>query len=169
MLKPIITFCILITLTTLIGCSTDDKASVNPSGGAPTATPADPNIVYGTGFSDLEKGSDASWRWMSDEGIVKLKNTKKDMRLRITGAVPMNQIPKSTLTVTLNGEQLDQFPGAQAVDKEYSIPAAKQGSGATSELKIKTDKVFIPKEADKKATDNRRLGFSLTNLVWEAK
>ena len=169
MLRIILTLSLLILVTCFIGCSSDEKTPVNP-GGATTATvSADPEIVYGAGFSDLEKGADTSWRWMGNDGVITLKNAKKEMRLRLMGSVPMNRIPKSTITVILNGEQLGQIPGAQSVDKEFSIPAAQQGSGATSELRLKMDKVFVPKEVDKNSTDDRKLGFSVTKIVWEPK
>lgn len=169
MLRILLTLSLLILVTCLAGCSSDEKAPVNPGGAtAPTAS-ADPEIAYGAGFSDLEKGADTSWRWMGNEGVITLKNSKKDMRLRIMGSVPMNRIPKSTITVLFNGEPLEPIPGAQSVDKEFSIPAAKQGSGATSELRLKTDKVFVPKDIDKNSTDDRKLGFSVTKIVWEPK
>lgn len=169
MLRIVLTLSLLILVICFVACSTEDRSNVNPTGATNTPASADPEISYGEGFSDLESGGGSSWRWMSSEGVIKLKNTKKDMRLRIMGSVPTDRIPKSTITVSFNGQQLDQFPGSKTIDKEYSIPTAKQGNEATSELRIKTDKTFVPKEVDKNSTDDRQLGFSLTKIIWEPK
>ena len=169
MLRIILTISLLILFTCFAACSTEDRSTVNPTGTTNTSASADPEISYGEGFSDLETGGGSSWRWMGSEGVIKLKNAKKDMRLRIMGSVPTDRVPQSTLTITFNGQQLDQFPGSKAIDKEYSIPAAKQNNEATSELRIKADKTFVPKEVDKSSTDDRKLGFSLTKIIWEPK
>ena len=55
------------------------------------------------------------------------------------------------------------------LEKEFTIPVAKQGSGEFSELTIESDKFFIPKLVDKNATDERKLSLSLTKLEWTAK
>ena len=92
------------------------------------------------------------------------------MKLLLAGNVPMSAFPQPpTLTIFLNGKQLDQFPGAQNVAKEYMIPAADQAGKTYSELKITTNKTFVPKAVDKKSADDRKLGFSLTKVEWVAK
>lgn len=142
-----------------------------PETAATTASPAaEPEIVYGEGLTHLEGDKTVSWRWMSNEGLVKLKNSNRDMKLSLAGNVPMSAFPQPpTLTIFFNGKQIDQFPGAQNVTKEYTIPAADQAGKTYSELKITTNKIFVPREVDKKSTDERKLGFSLTKLEWVAK
>lgn len=151
----------------IIGCDSTKEAA-NPTGAA--APTAEPEISYGDGFSPLERDGANSWRWMGNEGIIKLKSGNKDMKLSLAGSVPMDVFPQApTLKVLFNGEQLDQFPAAQNIVKEYTIPAAKQSGKAYSELKIVTDKTFSPRDRDKKSNDDRKLGFSLTKLEWTAK
>jgi len=164
----------LLTLTLLIlafsgaGCGSDaEKAGNSPVAAKPTP---EPEISYGQGFYDMERSGSDTWRWMAGEGVIVLKNTGKDMKLRLTGAVPIEQFPQPpTLKVVFNGEQLDQFPGAPNIEKEYVIPAAKQKPGPTSELRIITDNVLVPKDKDPKSNDGRKLGFFLRNLAWNAK
>ena len=170
-MKKAIALSLLMGLLGGAACSSgekkDDLVPVAPS----TPTPA-PTITYGQGFSDLERdGGGNSWRWMADEGIVKLKNTRGEMRLRIVGRAPIENFPQPpTIKIQFNGELLDQIAATpKPLDKEYTIPAAKQAGGEWSELRISSDKYFVPKERDKNSTDGRRLGFSLHKLEWEPK
>ena len=83
---------------------------------------------------------------------------------------PIEQLPGSpTIKLILNGEVLDQFPGARNIEKEYVVPVAKQGNNPNSELRITTDKTLVPKEKDPKSNDGRVLGLSVRKIVWEAK
>lgn len=178
MTKRLSTFLLLIfiiSLTLSIGGCDSAKETVNPgTTAAPNAAEAttDPTISFGSGFYQLEKDNTGnSWHWMSAEGSVKLKNTGKDMKLSLTGSVPMEAFPqeKPTLKITLNGAQIDEFPAQHSIVKEYSIPAAKQGDKPYSELKISTSKTFVPKQRDPKSGDERQLGFSLLKLGWDPK
>lgn len=166
MMKVIGVLCLSVVLL-LTACESGEKEAVNP-----TATPA-PDVVYEKGFYPLEKDDKAglSWRWMGTEGIVKVKNTKKDMTLKIAGNVPMERFPQPpTLAVLINGEELEKFDAAAGLmEKTFTVPAAKLGSGDYAEVKITTSKTFVPKDVVKGATDPRTLGFSLTNLTWQAK
>src|SRR5262245_2605536 len=154
-------------LLALAGCS-DEKPSEGPAAPMATATP-DTQIVYAEGFYDVERAPSGSWRWMEPVGTVHLKNTGKEMRLKVAGNVPEGRFPQPPkMKIELNGETLDEF-STLTVDKEYVIPAAKQGNKEYSDLKITSDKFFVPKDVDKGSTDPRRLAFSLTQLVWQQK
>ena len=172
-MKTIFGVTLLLGLLTLSGCAGGEKEAVNPAGGAaPAATPP-PDIVYEKGFYPLEKDakSNISWRWMGTEGIVKVKNTKKDMSLKIAGTVPMDRFPQPpTITISVNGAELEKFPATVgAMEKLFTVPAAKLGTSDFVEVKIATSKAFVPKDSIKGATDPRELGFSLTNLTWQPK
>lgn len=153
----------------LTACEQGEKEAVNPS---TTATPA-PEIVYEKGFYPPEKDDKAgtSWRWMENEGVVKVKNTKKDMTLKLAGNVPIDRFPQPpAISVSLNGEELEKFNAtAGLMEKVYAVPAAKLGANEYAELKITTSKTFVPKDSVKGATDPRSLGFSLTSLTWQPK
>lgn len=159
----------LFVVLLLTACESGGKEAVNPT---TAATPA-PDIVYEKGFYPMEKDDKAgtSWRWMGGEGGIKVKNTKKDMTLKIAGNVPMDRFPQPpTISVSLNGEELEKFNAtAGLMEKTFSVPAAKLGSNDYAELKITTSKTFVPKDVIKGATDPRSLGFSLTSLTWQPK
>ena len=161
---------LLLLLCGLAGCAADeDKASPTPAA-ATTPTP-EPQVIYEKGFFDEERDRDLTWRWMSEEGVIRLKNPKRDAVLKIRGNVPKDRFPQPpTITMKLNGEQLDQFPApTEPTEKVYNIPAARLGNGDFAELTISSSRVFIPKEVDKNSADPRHLSFSLQGLSWEAK
>ncbi len=165
-------FCVLLLCTlSLFGCASDEepenKEAFKPPAAA-TPTP-DPIVAYGEGFAAQEGTGDVTWRWMGPAGVAKLKNTGKDMAMRLEADIP-GSVKSPTITVTLNGEQLDQFAVAGArLEKDYTIPAAKQGGGTHSELRITTNKTFVPKALDPKSSDDRSLGLSLRKLTWDPK
>jgi hypothetical protein len=166
MFKKVLAFGLLVCVLTVAACS-DDKEDEPPTA---TAQPAfEPEITYTKGFHDLEKDGANTWRWMSEEGVIRLKNTGKDMKLHLVGDVPIESLKTTpTYKITLNGEILEEF-SAKAVDKEFVITAAKQGNGPTSEVIITSNKFFIPKQLDAKSSDERKLSFSLRQITWEVK
>ncbi|MBX3278944.1 MAG: glycosyltransferase family 39 protein [Acidobacteria bacterium] len=131
---------------------------------------APPGISYGSGFSDIERDGDGvSWRWMSDEGVIQLQNTGRPMRLGIEGVVPLESLSgPAAFKIVLNGKVLDEIPiSQQAFLKEWVVTPLQQGNKAASELRIITNRVFVPGDLDPRSSDRRRLGFSLTGLVWK--
>lgn len=169
MAKRFLALSLLLLLSGYAGCAADTEKAGNEAAPAAAGSPVpEPVIIYGQGFSDEEQDGGNTWRWMAGQGFIRLKNSGKEMKLRIKGDAPIEQFTKPpVITVTLNGEKLDEFPGAKDIAKEYIVPVARQGNGPASELRITTDKVFVPKEKDPKSNDERQLGFSLRELVWE--
>lgn len=151
----------------LVGC--DDRKEVDDPPDT-AGISAEPGVSYGTGFSALEVDGARSWRWMGNEGIVKLKNSNREMSLSLVADIPMNAFPHPpTIKIVFNGKPLDQFQATQKIIKEYAIPSDKQGGKLYSELRIVTDKTFVPKELDKNSNDDRKLSLSLTRLEWAAR
>jgi hypothetical protein len=131
-----------------------------------------PKIKYGAGFYGLEGAPDGTrWRWMSQVGDVELQNTGKDMRLRIEGAWPGSGFKHpGTARLILNGELLDTVvTSASRLEREYSIPAARQGKGEWLQLQIEVDQAVKPSDIDPRSNDGRSLSFSLSKLLWEEK
>jgi len=127
-------------------------------------------VEFDSGFHNeefhLESGS--RWRWMGEEGIVQLQNTRQPMVLRIVGRVPVDfRKAPPTIIVQLNDEILEQFLGPTVNEaKEYQIGAAQQGAAEHSVLRIRTNMTVVPKDVDKKSSDGRKLGFKLYELTW---
>ena len=161
MLAPSIAVLVLV----LSGCVAEEKEE--KGAGAPAAA----KVVYATGFYGEERTADNAWRWMEPTGIVRLRNTGKDMELSLTGRPPIEQFKQApTITISLNGAKLDEYKGStEMATKTFVVTPAQQGSGEWSELKISTDMSFVPKEVDQKSTDGRRLAFSVTGLTWKLK
>jgi hypothetical protein len=168
MLKPTLIILILSLLLAAAGCAGGEKETADAAA-SPAAAPPVAEVAYGSGTYDLERGPDGStWRWLGPEGVVRLKNTGRDMKLKIVGRAPLDRFPKPpVVTITLNGERLDQVTTTAApLDREYTIPAAKQ-SGEWSELRITSDRHFVPKDVHKGSNDTRQLSFSLSSVSWE--
>ena len=155
---PLALFALILT-----SCSGEEKAK----------SEIDVKIVYGQGFFNEEKdpGAGLAWRWMEPEGIVKLHNTGRDMTLKLKGNAPVASFKEApTVSFIFNGKLLEAVKATtEVMNKEYTITAAQQGSEEWSELKITSDKFFVPSEVDKKSTDGRRLAYSLMGLSWEPK
>jgi hypothetical protein len=168
MFKKVLTFGLLACALTFVACS--DEKEEEPAAITEAAKPAttpEPEITYSQGFYDMERDGANTWRWMSDRGVIKLINTGKDMKLRIVGEVPLVELKNTPkYTITFNGEVLEEM-SAKAVDKEYVIPVAKQGNAASSELVISSNLFFIPSRVHPKSTDERKLAFSLRQLIWQ--
>lgn len=159
------TFALLLS----VACSSQPASNTAPASAPGTAAPA---IVYAQGFYDEEQGGDGNrWRWMTTDGVVRLKNTQRDMVLTIAGSSPTHVFKSDpTVTLTLNGAPLDQFAGKkEGVEKRYEIPAGKLGSGDYAELRISSDKSMVPEEVNKTIADKRRLAFQLGKLTWQEK
>ena len=166
MIKRTMALTLIVSALMLAGCATEEKSA--PAANTP---PPPPDVVFAQGFFDLEKDASMSWRWMEPEGVVRLKNTGKDMVLKIAGRAPVERFKQApVIKLTLNGTQLDEAKAtAELLTREFTVTAAQQGAGEWSELKISSDKSFVPKDTDPGATDPRRLAFSVTKLSWEPK
>jgi hypothetical protein len=150
-------------------CSGSKEAG-EATGGTTAAKPSEPvDVAYGAGIYDLEKGSAGSWRWVSEKGTIKLRNSSTDMHLKLSGSSPIDLIGSDTeISIKLNGEELERVKLTKeknAIDKDFAIPVGKQ-AGATSELTIESTKFFVPKQVYKNSGDDRKLSFSLTKLEW---
>ncbi len=148
------------------GCGKDEAPN-----GSPASTTVE-KVVFTEGFYNLEKGpNDLSWRWMGEAGSVKLKNFRKDSVLKFVAEVPMRYFPTPpSITITLNGQKLEQFTATPGrIEKIYNISAAQLGGADYADLKISTDKTFVPKEVEKNSTDPRKLGVQLDDLAWDIK
>ena len=175
MLKSMLATLSCALLLSLTACNSSEPTTPEnkpAAPAAPAATPV-PDVTYGDGFSPMESAPNGNtWRWMAETGTIQLKNKGKDMRLLVKGEVPAGSLNgPAKVTIKFNGEQLEQVTANKenpAVEKEFTIPAAKQ-TGEYSQLTIQSDKYFIPKVLDKQSSDDRKLSFSLTKLEWAAK
>jgi hypothetical protein len=128
-----------------------------------------PTVKYVSGFFGWEQVGERRWQWMGDEGVVQLQNTRQATRLRIEGDVPVETLARpNTIKLSFNGVVLDQVVvKKQSLQMEYLIPAAQQGNGEWSELRLAVDQFVVPNQINPNNSDQRHLGFVLRNLLWE--
>jgi hypothetical protein len=168
------TLLLLLAALPLAACRPRDEADLLPPPGYSDAEgllASSDRVKFAGGWHDVEAGGGDAWRWMSEEGVIRLKSFGRDARLKLAGRVPLGHYPqRPTLVLRLNGEQLDSLPlGGETFEKEYVIPAAKQEAGEWAELRLAADRSFVPREVEKGSTDERRLSVALTRLQWESK
>ena len=161
--------CLLAVVLAMASCqSNEDKDLLPPIGYSPEAFAAlegDERVQFVKGWYDVESGTTGqSWRWMSKQGEIHLRNQGKDMKLRLLGWVPLDLLPAPpTLRITINGKELEQLtPPKGHFTREYKIPSSLQGTGEKSMLLIESSAAAKPPQ------DTRELGYSLVNIVWEA-
>lgn len=124
-------------------------------------------VEYSHGFYPAERApTGMEWRWMAGVGVVHLRRGAQPMTLRIRGRLP-DEAGRSTLTILLNGRVLDVL-SSRIVDLRYDLPAEESPMpGATSELRLRASRTFVPHEVDAASPDRRSLGFLLEELVWQ--
>ena len=154
----------------LSACASPGAETESPAKSPESAAPPVPSVEYQTGFLAPERGSGQSWRWMGADGVIRLKNTQRDMTLTISGRAPLDLPQRPTITVELNGELLGAIAEARgALERKYDVPAAKLGIGPWSTLHITSSQTLVPHDINPESPDTRRLGFALYNLTWEPK
>jgi hypothetical protein len=159
----------LILITFMAACGAPSEPEKKSAADAKTEAP--PPVSYALGFFPRERSDDGlTWRWMGEEGVIRLRNTHRDMVLTIEGRVPQQLAQPPAINIEFNGEVLDTIAGAKGeVQRKYDVPAGKQTADEWSRLRITTDQTFVPHEKDPNSPDTRRLGFSVYDLLWEPK
>lgn len=130
---------------------------------------APPRVEFVSGFYGWERTAKRRWQWMTGTGVVRLQNTGRPMRLRLSGEVPLNAFNRPTIfKLLLNGVELESFTAPQnKLQREYTLTAAQQGSSEWSELRLVADQTTTPHQVNPNNLDERQLSLSLTELVWE--
>jgi hypothetical protein len=168
-LSPSLRGWLLVAALLLLGaCQRADDTDLLPPPGYSTpgqiALTGDSDARFAGGWYQVETGAEgATWRWMGKRGEIRLRNQGAEMRLRLRGWAPLELLPAApTLRISINGQELDRFTApAGHFTKEYTVPRAVQGGGETSSLVIESSATVTPPK------DDRQLGYSLTQLVWE--
>jgi len=105
---------------------------------------------------------------MGPEGIIRLRNSHRDMVLTIKGSFPSQVAQPSALEVEFNHEPLDPLPASTGeASKRYAIPVEKQGDAEWSRLLLTAHVFFVPHQLDPRSPDRRVLAFSVDSLTWE--
>ena len=121
-------------------------------------------VDFREGWHEPEGNGTAVWHWMKQRGVVILPPIHGEAKLSLQMYVPLDalRVPP-TITVSLNGKQIDQFRATTStVGRDYVVPA--QGTTG-NELVIATDRIVNP-AAQHLSGDSRDLGLRLDSLGW---
>jgi hypothetical protein len=143
--------------------------------GCSSTKPAEPPaniepVTYVSGFLPEERDAEGTFRWMVTDGVIRLRNMRKDMALSVEGFVPLQLTQPPTLTFELNGSPLGEKPtvkGANAIRQD--VAASQQGNGDAAELHIRASQVFVPADIIPGSIDKRPLGFAIRRIAWTEK
>lgn len=121
--------------------------------------PLQRQATFGPGWYGPEEDGIHQWRWMAGKAVITLPPARGRTLLRLHLSLPGETAARNpTLTLRLNGTQIDQFrAGAGVVERDVRVtPAA---NNARNVLEIETSEVA-------RAEDGRELGLSLRYLAW---
>src|SRR5258708_5047785 len=158
----------VITLAVAAAALVSAHCARRPQADETRAVMGDP-IDYGLGFFPEERAPDAStWRWMGPEGIIRLRNSHREMVLTIAGRFPERGAQPSAMDGEFNDEPLDPLPAAtRDAERQYVIPAEKQGAAEWSRLLLTAHAVFVPHQLDPRSPDRRELAFMVRRVSWQ--
>ena len=122
------------------------------------------NLVFGSGWYDIESSGLQNWRWMGLQGRVALFNDGEKMRLRINGHLP-GHLPNSgdSVHLKIDGREIARLTGPEV---EFSAVITTLPDQLWSQLSLEVDRTFVPK-SNGLGNDERELGFQCFNIGWE--
>ena len=122
------------------------------------------NLVFGSGWYDIENSGLQNWRWMGQQSQVALFNDAEKMRLRINGRLP-GHLPKSgdSVHLKIDGREIARLTGPEV---EFSSVITTLPDQLWSRLTLEVDRTFVPK-SNGLGNDERELGFQCFNIGWE--
>jgi hypothetical protein len=129
-----------------------------------------PEIIYETGWYDLEVDPDATlkqWRWTSREARCIIDNPHRDALLVIRGAVNKENLPDQKVIFKINDLTVDEFiPSETVFEKRYPIKKEMLGDKDEFYLVITTDQTFIPVKMYPQSKDERELGMEISFIYF---
>jgi hypothetical protein len=109
-----------------------------------------------------EGATRTEWQWTKKEGTLAFRNPKRDVMLYLQVDNPANTTNGATTATVLLGDQvLTTVPLARITPPVMKVPitAAQLGAGDMVEMRIQSDKTFVPAlEPSMKTGDPRELG-----------
>lgn len=108
-----------------------------------------------------EGTSRTEWQWTKKEATIAFRNPKRDVVLFLQVDTAASAAAAQQLSVELDDQPLVTVPlsSREAPVRKYPITAAQLGSAEMAELRLTSDKTFVPAlESGSKNTDPRELG-----------
>lgn len=129
-------------------------------------------LDFGSGFYDMERDLNGSWRWMGARGEVRVgrrvmaagDNIARPYRLRIVGWYDNDHVQRPpTIRVSIGDRLVGTFsPEGQRFDQAWTVPADLARTAASVPVVIETDSVVHV------GGDTRDLGLAIAIVDWQA-
>jgi len=132
-------------------------------------------LTFREGWNALEMAADSparEWQWMKKTGTLAFRNPKQNVTLYLETDGRPDLYPGAPQVVTLfvNGVQAHQFKmdHKDPVLRRLPLSAAQLGTGETVEIKLESDKAFVPAQTPGLGGDPRELSIRVYHAFVEA-
>lgn len=132
-------------------------------------------VTFGDGWHAPELAPDGSareWQWMMNAGTLTFRNPKQDVVLYLESDGRPDVFPEpQAVTVSVNGTEAHRFTvdDVNPVLRRLPLTAAQLGTGDTVQIRLESDKSFVPAQTPNMGTDPRELGIRVYHANVEAK
>ncbi|MBN1592698.1 MAG: hypothetical protein JW941_05565, partial [Candidatus Coatesbacteria bacterium] len=132
-------------------------------------SPSRGNVIFVSGFYDIERQDDEEWRWTGKEALFRLERLDETGLLYLSGEVNLerlNTIP--TITITIGGQERAKFSpdnDTGLFERKMIVPDADFGESHWLDVKMETSEAFTPSKLVK-STDDRELGIKLLKIYF---
>ena len=131
-----------------------------------SASAADSQIVFGSGWYAEERHGSQAWRWMGAHSVATLPPLAGRAHLSLQLYVPLDALNGApVVTVGVNGIVVDRFR-ASSRDIARDVVVTAHGD-RPNELTIDTDRAVVP-AAKQLSGDRRALGLRVNSIGWMA-
>jgi hypothetical protein len=131
-----------------------------------SASAADSQVVFGSGWYAEERHGSQAWRWMGTHSVATLPPLAGRAHMSLQLYVPLDALSGApVVTVGVNGIVVDRFR-ASSRDIARDVVVAAHGD-RPNELTIDTDRAVVP-AAKQLSGDRRVLGLRLNSIGWMA-
>lgn len=129
-----------------------------------------PEINYKKGWHGQEIASGFKpYRWTGQEAILSIENIGLDKNILIRGSSPKEILPDQTISISVKDYILKEFmPEQDDFEIEFKLSQDLIHNKDDFELKISTDKTFIPSQKGLSESDSRELGIIISLIYIHA-
>lgn len=120
-------------------------------------------VTFGDGWHAPELSPDGSareWQWMMKAGTLTFRNPKQDVVFYLESDGRPDLFPEpQVVTVYVNGAEAHRFTvdDVNPVLRRLPITAAQLGTGDTVQIRLESDKAFVPARMPNMGADPREL------------
>jgi hypothetical protein len=119
---------------------------------------------FGDGWHEMEynPATGRSWRWMSEQGVIRVRSPRRALTLEIEGSTEGFSRP-TTLSVRVGDRAIGRQTVRDQFDVRMPIPAEALGDGETA-IVIESDQFFVPAERSGRTRDRRHLALRVSEV-----